>query len=790
MATFMHTRRILPIASSLLLFCGTGLAGAAKIKAPTEPSNLTVKPLGVNSFELKWKDNSNNETGWDIFAAVSGTAPVHYQWLETANLNTFVVITNDLPGKSISFQVAAYTGTTTAPKRSKRTSVVNATALSKNEFNAPTNLRAEVVDDGQVRLLWKDNATRETGYQIEYKLASAKEWAQLGIRNPGTSFSVPITGFTPLTSYMFRVRAFNTYGGSPLKLTSYSNVAKAKTKAFQAPSGLVATPEADGAFSFKWKDKSSVETGFELQRKVGTTDFVVLGTVPANEKSTDPVFGFDLDKDYQFRLRGYRVVDAKNVFSEFSNVVSVKSTTLSKPATLAGTGTNDTSLTLTWTGPSLRATGYSIDYREAGTTVPFTTLSVAKVLTATVSNLSPGKLYEIRLKAITRDFFGNVTASSAYTSSIEVRTKDGISGDLHPPIFWGSSFLYPVQISRASALTNLTVTGLPTGLTYDATARTITGTSTEDGVKTVVLRATFSDASVVTRNLTLRIVRPPAAPVVKAAFAAVQLPPTETSTISLVGKFEDPDTTSAVRLNTSSGTVDVILYPLATPVSVTNFLSYVNNHRYDNSFFHRSVADAAGSLYIVQGGGYQYTAESGFTRVTKSAAILNEPGISNLKGTVAMAKVGGSPNSATSEFFVNLNDTNASNLDAQNEGFTVFGRVSTPTLAVMEGVNALTKKNYTVLIGTGTQPLTDVPISSPTTAVPINPALLIKVPTATIPPILTYEVTSQNTGVVTASLAGTTITVTGVATGTTSIQVKATDLDGQSTTQTIPVTVP
>ena len=786
----MPTRCILPITSSVALLCGTGLAGAAPLTAPLQPSNLTVKPLGVNSFELKWKDNSNNEAGWDIFAALKGSKPAHYQWLETPNANTFVVITNELPGKAVSFQMAAYSGTTAAPKLSKRTSVVSAVALSKSAFDAPTNLRVQAVDDGQVRLLWKDNATRETGYQMEYKLASAKAWTQLGTRSPGISFSVPVVGFSPLTSYLFRVRAYNTYGGSAVKFTGFSKAVKAKTKAFQAPANLVVTPEADGAFSFKWKDKSSVETGFELQKKVGTAAFVVMGTVPANEVTTEPVPGFALDTDHQFQLRGYRVVDGQTVYSGFSNAVTVKSSTLSNPATLAGIGTSDTALALTWTGPSLRATGYSIDYREAGTTGPFTTINTAKVLTATVSNLSPGKLYEIRLKAITRDFLGNVTASSAYTPSIEVRTKDGISGNLHPPILLGSSFLYPVQISRVSALTNLSVTGLPAGLAYDATARTISGTATEDGLKTVILSATFSDASVVTRNLVLRIVRPPAAPVVKAVFTAVGLAPAETKSISLIGKFEDPDTTSAARLNTSSGTVDIILYSLATPGSVTNFLSYLNNGRYNNGFFHRSVADAAGTLYIVQGGGYQHTAESGFTRVTKGAAIPNEPGISNLKGTVAMAKVGGNPNSATSEFFVNLSDVNASNLDVQNEGFTVFGRVSTPTLAVMEGVNALTKKNYTVLIGTGTQPLTDVPITSPSTAVPIDAALLVKVPSVTIPPLLTYEIVSQNSAIATAALVGNNINLVGVAAGSTTITVTATDLDGQSVPQTFVVTVP
>jgi cyclophilin family peptidyl-prolyl cis-trans isomerase len=237
--------------------------------------------------------------------------------------------------------------------------------------------------------------------------------------------------------------------------------------------------------------------------------------------------------------------------------------------------------------------------------------------------------------------------------------------------------------------------------------------------------------------------------------------------------------------------VDIILYPLATPATVANFLSYVNNQSYDNTFFHRSVADATGSLYIVQGGGYQYVPANGFTRVTKAAAVQNEPGISNLKGTVAMAKVGGNPNSATSEFFVNLNDLNKSNLDAQNEGFTVFGRVSSPTLAVMEGINGLTKKNYTVLIGTGTQSLTDVPITAASTSVPIDPALLVKVPTVTQPPILTYTVTSAQPSIATATIAasGTAINVAGVAAGSTTLTVTATDLDGQTVSQNISIIV-
>ncbi|MES2439734.1 MAG: fibronectin type III domain-containing protein [Verrucomicrobiota bacterium] len=767
------------------LVCGTSLAGAATVPAPTIPSNLRVKPLGVNSFLLEWKDNSNNEVGWEILAAVKGSAPKRYALHAVPNATSYIVTTNDLPGKELSFQLRAYNGAAGAEKFSKKTSIVTAKALASKTFDPPTKMKATVVDDGSIRISWKDNSTSENGYQMEYKISSAKKWTSLGATGPDLTFNVPLTGLEPSKSYSFRVRAFR---NTPAKATAYSKVAKAKTKAFLAPTNLAVTAEGDGAFTFDWKDKSSLETGYDLQFKGSTGDFTSLDPYAANTTRVPDITGADLETTYQFRVRAIRTVGTTSVYSGFSNTVSIKSSTLAAPTTLAGTGASDSSVTLTWKKNSTRSSGHDIEYREAGSSDTPTIVTVGNVQTYTLTGLEPGKLYEIRLRASVTESF--VSYKSTYTDYIQVRAKDGIAGDFHPQIFYGASFLYPIQVSRLSALTSLSVTGLPAGLVHDPVAHTISGSATEDGAKTVTLTANFNDGSTVTKSLILRIVRPPAAPVVSAAFDPVNVAATGTSTVSLTGKFADPDTASAARFVTSSGTVDIILYSLATPATVTNFLNYLDAGRYDDGFFHRSVADAEGSLYIVQGGGYQYTSTTGFTRVTKNTAIQNEPGISNLKGTVAMAKVSGSPNSATSEFFVNLNNVNAGNLDKQNEGFTVFGRVSSSSLAVMEAINALPTKDYTVLIGTGTQSLEDVPISTTTTAVPIDPALLIKVPSAGPAPILSYEVVSQDTAVATASVTGTDITITGVATGTTTIKVKATDLDGESTTQNITVTVP
>ena len=143
---------------------------------------------------------------------------------------------------------------------------------------------------------------------------------------------------------------------------------------------------------------------------------------------------------------------------------------------------------------------------------------------------------------------------------------------------------------------------------------------------------------------------------------------------------------SMVRLQTTLGLIDIQLYNIATPVTVANFLGYVNRGAYTNSMFHRSLPG-----FVIQGGGYTYASGNNTpVKVPAAPAIVNEFSTtrSNLRGTVAMAKLGGNPNSATSEWFVNLAN-NSANLDNQNGGFTVFGRVTESGMAVFDTIAAL-----------------------------------------------------------------------------------------------------
>lgn len=128
-----------------------------------------------------------------------------------------------------------------------------------------------------------------------------------------------------------------------------------------------------------------------------------------------------------------------------------------------------------------------------------------------------------------------------------------------------------------------------------------------------------------------------------------------------------------VVVETNLGGIPITLYDEQAPLTVANFLGYVNRGDYNDVIFHRLVDG-----FVLQTGGFRetlVTQESLVEPIKTQFPIDNESWVSNTRGTIAMAKLSGDPDSATSQWFVNLAD-NSANLDTQNGGFTVFGEVT------------------------------------------------------------------------------------------------------------------
>ena len=126
-----------------------------------------------------------------------------------------------------------------------------------------------------------------------------------------------------------------------------------------------------------------------------------------------------------------------------------------------------------------------------------------------------------------------------------------------------------------------------------------------------------------------------------------------------------------VDIKTSAGTIRLELYPDKAPLTVENFLKYVQDGHYDGTIFHRVIPN-----FMVQGGGFDRNFQQKKTRdpIRNEAERALKAGLKNDIGTIAMARTS-NPHSATAKFFINTNDNTFLNAGARDEGYTVFGKV-------------------------------------------------------------------------------------------------------------------
>ena len=161
-----------------------------------------------------------------------------------------------------------------------------------------------------------------------------------------------------------------------------------------------------------------------------------------------------------------------------------------------------------------------------------------------------------------------------------------------------------------------------------------------------------------------------------------------------------------IRLYTNLGPITIELDHQRAPKTAENFESYVRNGFYDGTLFHRVI-----NGFMIQGGGYTPDLAEKPTRAP--IPLESQTGLKNERGTVAMARRG-DPNSATSQFFINVKDN--PNLDyprPDGHGYAVFGKV-------VEGMDVVDKIRVVPTSSSGPH------ASLPTTPVVIKTARILK----------------------------------------------------------------
>jgi len=181
--------------------------------------------------------------------------------------------------------------------------------------------------------------------------------------------------------------------------------------------------------------------------------------------------------------------------------------------------------------------------------------------------------------------------------------------------------------------------------------------------------------------------------------------------ILLVANKSMAEEVQKVKFTTTAGDFVVEVYPDKAPKTVENFLQYVKEKHYDGTIFHRVIDN-----FMIQGGGFDSKFSQKKTRppvAHEGREAIAKGGPRNTVGTLAMARTN-DPHSATAQFFINVNDNAFLDPNAQQPGYTVFGKV-------VSGMDIIQKVKSTPTGSGGPFP-SDVP----KTAILINSATLVK----------------------------------------------------------------
>jgi fibronectin type 3 domain-containing protein len=360
-------------------------ACAQTIGPTAGPSNLAAKTETATRVYLAWKDNSTNESGFKIERKTGLTGAYSLVMTVGANVTTWSD-TSVVAGKTYCYRVRAYV--TSGLDSASSNEACASTAVPA----APSLLRARILTATVIGLTWQDNSTNENAFKIERKIGTTGTYSQIAaVRANATTWSD--TTVSAGKVYFYRVRAYLSGAGD----SAYSNEAIASTRIPASPGNLRATTVTATRIDLIWTDRSSNETAFKIERKIGTTGtYGQIAAVGANATTWSDTT-VSAGNVYCYRVRAY-LSGAGN--SAYSNEACASTAIPAAPTSLTAKTLTATRIDMAWKDNSTNETGFKIE-RKTGVSGAYSQIALlaANLTTWADTTVSAGITYCYRVRA-------------------------------------------------------------------------------------------------------------------------------------------------------------------------------------------------------------------------------------------------------------------------------------------------------------------------------------------------------------------------------------------------------
>ncbi|MBN1671106.1 MAG: fibronectin type III domain-containing protein, partial [Kiritimatiellae bacterium] len=378
---------------------------------PAAPSGATASATSSTAITITWTDNSSNETGFKLDRRQSGTDA----WVRITQTGANVTRYTD-SGLSAGTQYYYMVKATSSAGDSDYSNVAAATTAEGLPAQ-PSGVAATALSTTQIKLTWQDNSSNETQFKIRRSLDGVDFDTLEPVYAAANATTLTDSGLTPGTTYSYKMRSENAAG-----VSAYTTPVSATTQLGvpAAPSDLTATAASASRVDLTWKDSSSNETGFKLDRRQSGTDSWVRIAEPAAGTTAYSDTGLAAGTHYYYMVKAYNA--AGN--SAYSGVAAATTDEglPAQPAGVAAAAVSETEIRLTWTDTSSNETQFKI--RRSLDGIDFYVLdplyAAADATSVTDSGLTPGTTYHYMMRS------ENAAGVSAYTTPVSATTQLGV----------------------------------------------------------------------------------------------------------------------------------------------------------------------------------------------------------------------------------------------------------------------------------------------------------------------------------------------------------------------------